>query len=113
MKNKILIYIITVLLILLIIPFIAMNIIKPNEGMGFLLLMFFIINPIVSILLGVLSGKNISKLFWIPISFAILFPVLYVFTLEELVMDLYLYSIGYLVLGLVSMTVTYYLNKRK
>jgi len=113
MKNKILIYIITILLILLVIPFIAINTIKPNDGLGFLLLMFFIINPITSIFIGILSENDIKKFWWMPIAFSTFFPLLYVITLKELVMDLYLYSIGYLVLGLVSMTVTYYLNKRK
>ena len=43
---------------MLIIPFVAVNTVKADAGMLVAMMLFFLVNPAVSIVIGILAGKD-------------------------------------------------------
>ncbi len=68
--------------------------------------MFLTINPIISALLGFLSGLDIKKLWFIPLLNAIAFPILFWISVLEADLDMFSYLVIYLPVGLCSMAIT-------
>ena len=73
MKKKIISIFITMLIILLILPFVFIQSAKPHEFMGIMMLLFFGVNPITTAIINSMIGKDIKKMWWIPIIFCIVF----------------------------------------
>ena len=70
--------------------------------MGLFIILFFIVNPLVSIIIGIIFNYNIKKSWWILLLLAIIFPICYAIALEEIVFDLYIYSLGYFIIGIIT-----------
>lgn len=105
-NKKIILTITLVLLIMLILPYIILTFLESYVALGCILILFFGINPIVAIMLGILAGTEIRELWCIPLAIAVVFPMLYWIVIQGIVWDLYVYSVGYLVLGSISMIIT-------
>jgi len=65
---------------MLIIPLITVNTVKADAGMLVTMMLFFIVHPIVSIVTGILAGKDIKFFWFTPILVASLFWVFSSFT---------------------------------
>lgn len=103
---KIIVFFVSLLTFMLIFPA-AVIIFSPDDfGMGLFLLLFFIVYPLISALLGGLAGSDIRRLWWMPIVLAAIFPLLFSIVVLQFVWDLYLYSVIYATVGIVFMLIT-------
>lgn len=100
-KKKIFIILTVMLCMLLILPIILINTSKPHEFMGITMMLFFIVNPLTTAIINSMVGKNIKKMWWMPILFCIMFLLSYWLVLEEIILDLIFYALIYLVIGII------------
>ena len=112
LKNKVMVTIITEIIVLLILPLIFVNLSKPHEAMGIFIMFFFVINPIASVATNALIGKDIKKLWWLPIAFALVFLLSYWLILKEIVLDLTIYALAYMVIGFFVMIISWLVNRK-
>lgn len=100
-------------LVALLLPWLAVTLVKGDGGMAVIFLLFFAVNPITAILLGVFSGGNIRVTWFYPLLFAALFLLgaWGLFTMAE--MAFALYAVIYLLLGYAAMLAAWWLAKRK
>ena len=73
--------------------------------------MFLSINPIISVLLGFVSGFDIKKLWFIPFLNALAFPILFWLSTLKIDLDVFSYLIIYLPAGICTMLITHYVRK--
>ena len=107
MKNrKFSIIIATMIFVLLILPLTFINLAQPHEFMGVMILLFFVVNPIAAVIVSSMVGKDIKKLWWLPMMFCIIFLLSYWFVLKEIILDLIVYAIMYLIIGLIFMFIS-------
>lgn len=99
------------LLFMLVLPWLATFSPDGLATTGLWMLAFFIVYPVLSAALGILAGTDISRLFWIPLATAALFPLLFSLAIGEFVADLYVYSAFYLPLAAIAMTVAHFVKK--
>ena len=93
-------------LIMLLLPWCAVTLIKGDGGMAALFLLFYAINPIASIAIGIFSGRNIRASWFQPVLLAILF-LLGAWVFFDIGEWLFiLYATIYLLLGCVAMLIT-------
>lgn len=100
-----------ILTAMLIIPLITVNTVKADAGMLVTMMLFFIVHPIVSIVTGILAGKDI-KFFWFsPILVAGLFWAFSSFTYVTAFPIVY--SVAYLVICAISMLITWFVIRKE
>ena len=102
-KKKIFIFLTIMFIVLFILPFILINISKSHEFMGIMIMLFFVVNPITTAIINSMIGKDIRKLWWVPILFCVSFLLSYWLILEEIILDLIIYALFYLIIGLIFM----------
>lgn len=102
-KKKSCIAIVTMLVVMLILPLIAVRIVSSDAGMALCFILFFAVNPLVVISLSVMAGTELRKLWWVPLLAAVVFPLFFGIVVMELVTDLFIYSALYLAVGLLAM----------
>ena len=112
-SNNLILVILSMILILLVIPYISINLSHPYDFMGLMVLLFFIINPLTTIGINIIIGSDIKKLWWIPILFSIIFLLSYWLILNEIILDLIIYAIIYLILGIISMFISFIISMKK
>ena len=83
-----------------------------DSGMAVCFLLFFVIDPVFSLVCGIFAGKNIKQLWMLPIIIAGMFlaGVWLFFEMEETAF--LLYSIAYLIIGAASMLLSNFLRNR-
>ena len=111
MKNKIIISVLSLIIVMLIIPVGVVNFAPEDAGMALCFILFFIINPIFITVLSVISAFDVRNLWWIPILSAIVFPFFFWIAVKEVVKELFFYSIVYLLIGVLAMLATYVWKK--
>lgn len=107
-RKKSFIAIITMLVVMLILPFVAVRLVSSDAGMALCFILFFAVNPLTVISLSIMAGTDIRKLWWMPFLAAVVFPVFFGIVVMELVMDLFVYSALYLAVGLLAMIGTHF-----
>ncbi len=110
LKNKIIIIISLILTSMLVFPIIINNV-AGKSGMLLCMILFYIINPLVSCVVGGISGTDIPKLWWAPIVTALFFPLFFWISMLQIEFSLFVYSIGYLIFGVMAMLGTYLMKK--
>lgn len=73
MKNKFIFWVAISTVVMLTFPWLIITFVKGDVGMAACLLLFFAINPIYFIFIGIIAGKCIRKLWGLPLVSAILF----------------------------------------
>ena len=73
MKSKILFWLIFSVIITLVLPWVSVKIIPEDFGMITVLRLFFVINPIYSIISGIFSGRHLKQMWTLPIISALMF----------------------------------------
>ena len=109
--TKIAIAIASLILFMMVLPWLA---VKFGEGLavtGLWMFAFFTVNPALVIVLSIMAGTELRRLWWIPLAIAALFPLLFSAAIGELVWDLYVYSAIYLPIGLFVMLGTHFGKK--
>lgn len=100
-----------ILVAMLIVPLISVHILKPEAGMGSALLLFFIVHPIVSLIIGILAGKDL-KAFWItPLAVGGLFWLFSCMIYDPAFPIVY--SIAYFTICSVSMGITGFIKRAR
>ena len=84
-----------------------------SAGMAVCFILFFAINPLYSVVCGVFAGKNIKQLWGLPILTAGLFLAGAWLFFEMGETAFLLYCGCYLVIGIVAMMISAFVNKRK
>lgn len=92
-------------------PFLAVTFAGDN-GMAVCFLLFYAVNPVLSIILGIYSGIHIQKLWYLPFLNAILFLTGTWLFFEFAEPDFILYAFIYLLTGLCTMILSYFLHNR-
>lgn len=111
-KKKIFIILIIMLCVLLILPFILINISKPHEFMGITMMLFFVVNPLTITIINLMIGKDMNKMWWMSILFCIIFLLSYWLVLEEIILDLIFYVVIYIIIGIIFMIGSWYFTKK-
>lgn len=90
-------------LVALLLPWLAVTLVKGDGGMAVCFLLFFAVNPITAVLLGVFSGGCVRMVWFQPLLFTALFLVgaWVFFTITETAF--LLYAAVYLLLGYAAM----------
>lgn len=104
--------IIAILFIMIVCPWLAVTF-AGTAGMAVCFVLFYAIKPLFSIVCGVFAGKNIKKLWMLPIfnAGAFLVGTWLFFDMGE--PAFLLYSGIYLIIGLCAILVTVWINKKK
>lgn len=102
----------TTLVVMFVLPFAVAKLASECAGMALCMLLFLVINPIYSIILGVIAGRNIQKLWNLPIISAIAFlaGTWMFFDIHE--PWFIVYAATYLCIGVVAMLITNYLKRK-
>lgn len=98
--------------IMLTLPWLAVTFVNGDAGMAACFLLFFAVNPIYSVVIGVFAGKDIRHLWSLPVISAVLFVVgtWVFFDMGE--MAFILYAAVYLVLGMAAMLISMLIRKK-
>ena len=98
--------------VMFILPFTVAKFASECAGMALCMMLFLVINPIYSIILGVIAGRNIKKLWNLPLisAVAILAGVWLFFDIHE--SWFIAYAATYLCIGVVAMLITNYLKRK-
>ena len=99
------------ILVMLLFPWCAVTFVKGDSGMAVCFLLFFVINPILSISMGFFSGKNIKTSWFQPLLSAILFLMgtWLFFDIGETAFIIY--AVVYLVLGYITAAISWSISK--
>ena len=111
-KNKIMVSIVTMLIVLLILPLVFVKLSKPDVVMGIMMIFFFIVNPLITAVINLMVGMDVKKTWWMPILFSGVFLLSYWIILKEIILDLIVYALIYLIIGLIFMFVSLFVSKK-
>lgn len=113
MTKRTIISLLIAALVALLLPWFAVTFVKGDNGMAVCFLMFFAVNPVTAILLGIFSGGDVRAAWFQPLLFAALFLLgtWVFFTMAE--MAFVLYAAAYLILGYAAMLLAWCAAKRK
>ncbi len=99
-----------ILTAMLILPVITVHTVRAEAGMLVTLLLFFVVHPVVSVVVGILAGKEI-KFFWAsPIAVAGLFWIFSCLAYQPAFPAVY--SVAYFAICTVSMVLTWAIHKK-
>lgn len=113
MTKRTIISLLIAALVALLLPWLAVAFVRGDNGMAVIFLLFFAVNPIAAVLLGVFSGGCVRTAWFQPLLFAALFLLgtWAFFTIGE--MTFVLYAAAYLILGYAAMLLAWCAAKRK
>ena len=108
--KKIVFSILAIFFVMLALPFLTVITIRSDAGFAITVILFFIVNPLFTAGLGVFSGFNLRKGWFLPILSSIVFLLSHwlIFSIDVAFL---LYSSVYLAIGLVAMLVTYLIRR--
>ena len=99
------------ILVMFILPLLTILFVKSDAGMAVCFILFFAVNPVHSVFIGINSGKNITKLWIMPIVTSIIFLISSWILFEFKEIAFVIYSVIYLLLSLFSMFISYIVEK--
>ncbi len=98
--------------VMFVFPFAVGGLASECSGMALCMILFFIVNPIYSAILGLRCGKDIRRMWNLPLvsSIAFLAGTWLFFDIKEV--WFIIYASVYLIIGWTAMGISNYLNKR-
>ena len=84
-----------------------------SAGMAICFVLFFAVNPLFSVMCGAFAGKNIKQLWVLPIITAGLFLAGSWLFFEMGEIAFLVYCGCYLIIGIIAMLISAFMNKRK
>ncbi len=103
--KRILFLVLLVVLIMLVLPFLIVQFVESDAGMAVIIMMFFIINPVFSVIIGAFSARNIKTCWWIPLFSAATFLLSSWLIFESGEPAFIAYSLIYSLLGYISIII--------
>lgn len=99
--------------VMLLLPLLFCSFLPPKAGMAGMLLLYLLIEPLVTLFIGTFAGREMKKNWYLPPAAAVL-SVLGSWLIFEMGEPAFLlYAGGCLVLGVIAMLVTFVLRNRK
>lgn len=97
--------------VMLLLPFAVVRLASECSGMALCMILFFIINPLYSAILGYRCGKDVRRMWNLPLVSAIAFlaGTWIFFDIHEL--WFIAYAVVYLIIGYVALFISKYLNR--
>ena len=112
MKKNIIFWLAVTAAIMLAMPWLAVTLVKGDAGMAACFVLFFAVNPIYSVAIGVFAGKDVKHLWSLPVISAVLFLIGTWIFFDMGEMAFVLYAVVYLVLGIVTMLISMIIRKK-
>ena len=112
MKKNIILWLAVSAAIMLALPWLAVTLVKGDAGMAACFVLFFAVNPIYSVILGVFAGKDVKHLWSLPVISAVLFLIGTWIFFDMGEMAFVLYAAVYLALGIVTMLISMIIRKK-
>ena len=112
MKKNFILWLVVSIVIMLLFPFLAVTFIKADAGMAVCFILFYAVNPIYSVVIGIFAGKDIKRLWSLPVISSILFlaGTWLLFDMREIAFIMY--AVVYLILGMFAMLVSMLISKK-
>ena len=112
MKNNFILWVMISMVIMLVLPWLAISFVKGDAGLAVCFILFFAVNPIYSVIMGVFAGKNIKRLWGMPVISAVLFLLgsWIFFSMGE--KAFILYAGVYLILGIAAMAISMIIHRK-
>ena len=112
MKKDFILWLAISAVVILALPWLAVTFVKGDAGMAVCLLLFFAINPIYFVAIGVFAGKDVKHLWSLPVTSAVLFLIGTWIFFDMGEMAFVLYAVVYLALGIVTMLISMIIRKK-
>ncbi len=106
MKKKLMFWVAVSAAVMIAFPGLIAAFVKNDAGMAACLLLFFLVNPIYSLVVGVFAGKDSKQLWSLPVISAVFFLSGTWIFIDRGEIAFILYAGVYLVLGLLAMLVS-------
>lgn len=110
-KKAITMWLAITIAVMLLLPFAVVRLASECSGMALCMILFFIINPMYSAILGYRCGKDVRRMWNLPLVSAIAFlaGTWIFFDIHEL--WFIAYAVVYLIIGYVALFISKYLNR--
>ena len=106
-------WLIATVTIMFLLPFAAVHLASECSGMVFCFMLFFVVNPFYSILLGIRCGKDLHRMWHLPLVNAVAFLSGSWLFFDKTEIWFLVYAAAYLMLGLTAMGISRYFSSRK
>ena len=109
--TKIIITAVSLVVFMMFLPLLAIKFADGWAVTGLWMFAFFTVNPALVIGLSIMARTELRRLWWIPVAISTLFPLLFGIAIGEFVLELYVYSVIYLPIGILAMLGAYFGKK--
>ena len=110
--KKIVFWLIISACVMFVLPWMAVAFVNGNGAMAACFILFFAVNPVFSIILGVFSGEDAKRLWWLPVVSAVFFLAGTWMFFDAGETAFILYAAGYLALGIAAMLISALIRKK-
>lgn len=112
MKKNYIIWLILSIVVMFLLPWAAVTFVKGDAGMAACFLLFFAVNPLYSIVIGIFAGRNLKEMWSLPVISAVLFLLgtWIFFDMGEIAF--LMYAGVYFVIGMAAMFVSALISRR-
>ncbi len=112
MKSKILVWLLLCVVFMIMVPWLAVSFLKGDAGMAVCFFLFYALYPLFATILGMVSGRNIRRMWFMPFIAAILFLIgaWIFFDINELAFIMY--AGIYLIIGIIVMLLSVVVRKK-
>ena len=111
-RKTLLLWAVSAIIIMLVLPWMAVNFVSAQAGLTVCFLLFFIVNPIYAVTVGVAAGRNIKSLWYQPAVTSVLFLIGIGVFFETIDSAFIMYAFSYLVLGMLAAVISGVVRKR-
>lgn len=112
MKKNIILWLAASAVVMLAFPWLAVTFVRGDAGMAVCFLLFFVVNPLYSVITGAFAGKDVKHLWSLPIILAVLFLIGTWIFFDMGETAFILYAAVYLVLGIAAMLISKLIRKK-
>ena len=105
MKQNIVLWLVASAVVMLAFPWLAVTFVNGDAGMAVCFLLFFAVNPLYSVLIGALAGKDFRRLWSLPVISSALFLIGTWIFFDMGETAFILYAAVYLALGIAAMLI--------
>ena len=112
MKKNTILWMAASAVVMLAFPWLAVTFVKGDAGMAVCFLLFFAVNPLYSVLIGVFAGKDVKHLWSLPVISAVLFLIGTWIFFDMGETAFILYAAVYLIIGIMAMLISMFIRKK-
>ena len=112
MKKDFIFWLVVSIVIMLLLPFLTVTFVKADAGMAVCFMLFYAVNPIYSVVIGIFAGKDVKRLWSLPVISSILFlaGTWLLFDMGEIAFIMY--AVIYFFIGMLAMLISMLISKK-